>query len=105
MTRDQINIFVEERKWDYRSKDAHGFVHIELTTNYSFWLYGYITGKDTDHRTHVLYLKPSWCGYVGTWCVDCGQALAYIRETRLLRSGEDPAFCSLRTGKEAIRLH
>ena len=56
MTRDQINIFVEERKWDYRSKDAHGFVHIELTTNYSFWLYGYITGKDTDHRTHVLYL-------------------------------------------------
>lgn len=77
MTRDQINIFVEERKWDYRSKVAHGFAHIEFMPNYSFWLHGYITGKDADHWTHVLYLKPGWCGYVGTRWVDCGQILAY----------------------------
>ena len=73
MSRDQINIFIEERKWDYRSKDDYGFARIQFMTNYSFWLYGYVIGKDTDHRTNILYLKQGWRGYVGTWCVNCDQ--------------------------------
>ncbi len=60
---------------------------------------GHVIGKDTDHRTRVLYFKPCRRGYEGSWCVDCGQMWPYLYKSS--RSGEDSAFCSRRTGKKA----
>lgn len=100
MTRDQTKIFIEERKWDYRSKQADGLKQMKLNCICSLWVHGHVIGKDTNHRTRVFYFKPCWRGYVGSRYVNRGQIYPHLNKSP--RSGEDSAFCSPRTGKKAV---
>jgi len=92
MTEQQIAIFVEERKWDYRSKKINSLLIWALTRKESLWIYSSPTRRASYHRFVFHGFQSHRCSDVGLWCV---VALIdfQMKWLNLSRFREEAAFC------------
>jgi len=71
MTETQVAVFMEERKWDYRSMVLFNFFSFRLVTirPQSFWVCSSTPGGFAYRWVSFHGLEPGRGSYVGPWCV------------------------------------
>ena len=71
MTPEQVAIFIEERKWDYRGelRAVASWRAAEPDLARSVRLRRGACGAYPNRRPPLLHLQPHWCSHVGPWYV------------------------------------
>lgn len=70
MTPQQVNVFMEERKWDYRGNLEYPTITLPaLKFFHSIRVCCCLIGRNTHYRVSFHDFEPCWCSHVGPWYV------------------------------------